>query len=143
MAALHGHTHGRGSNGNGFVAKYLPGFVHHLHFFLRVAVFKERIDVRKDVLVDGIGIHGRVLAPFAAVPLGVHLVDGLVARARDALICRNHYTLDSQLFMYRGKGKHHLDCGTVGIGYDIVVGAEHIAVDFRNDQLLARVHPPV
>ena len=96
--------------------------------------------MREYVLVDWIRIDRGIVAPMAEgcrrcqrIPFqpfllrysafGVHLGNGLVARTGDTLVGRNHDALDSQLFMYRSEGQHHLDGGAVGVGYDVVVGS--------------------
>ena len=97
--------------------------------------------MREDVFVDAVGVDHRDVLFTGA--LGFHLGDGFVACASDALVGGDHYAADLVGFVERGQGEDHLDGGAVGIGYDVVVGAEDVGVDFGDDQLFGRIHSPV
>ena len=51
--------------------------------------------------------------------------------------------LDAVGLVEGSQGHEHLDGGTVRVRDDVVVGAEDVTVDFRDDELLGRVHAPV
>ena len=76
MASLHRNPGGGRADTYRIVTKDLMSLVDHLHLLLGVAVLKEIVDVRNDVLVNRIVVEGRILSPFAAAPLSHHLVNG-------------------------------------------------------------------
>ena len=141
MSALHRYTYG--SRGHQYVfIQNLVRLVNHLHLFLRITSLQERVDMRKDVLVYRIWIHGRIFAPFLSSTLGLHLIQCLVAGTGHRLIGGNHYPLYLERFVKRSQWHQHLYGRTVRIRNDIVICSDDISVDFRHDQFLRRVHPP-
>ena len=75
--------------------------------------------------------------------LGLELVHALGAAAGDALVGAHDDALDAVGLVEGSQGHEHLDGGTVRVRDDVVVRTEDVAVDFRDHELLGRVHAPV
>ena len=88
--------------------------------------------MRKYVLVNRIREFHLVLPFLCPGALRIHLVDGTVAGSRHALVGAHHYSLDTEFLVKRREGEHHLYGGTVGVGDDVVVFAEHVGIDLRH-----------
>ena len=72
----------------------------------------------------------------------IHLGDGLIARARHALVCGNHYPLDAELTVHGRQRQNHLYGRAVRIGDNPVVGRKNISVNLRYHQFLGGIHSP-
>ncbi len=124
---------------DGIILHDLPGFVHHLHFFLGVTVVQEYINMRKRIHVDFVRI-----SHFArnAFPLVHQLVHCFLPRPGDRLVRRNHDTFHLVGFMKACQRNHHLNRRAVRIGNDFIGFCQDMGIHFRNHKLYTRFHSP-
>ena len=117
------HAHAGGGHREGRVAQDLPGLVHHLHLFLRVAVVEEGIDVRQHVEGDAVreGLGFRLAGVHQVGDLLLELLDALLALARDRLVGRDDDAPELRGVVQRLEHDDHLDGRAVGVGDDAAV----------------------
>ena len=102
------------------IAHDLTGLPNHLHFFLRVAVFQENINVRQHIERNLLGVYRRLYRPPVEQlgGLGCQFLNRLLARPGYGLIGTDVDTFNADGIVNRLQDDKHLNSGAIRIRDD-------------------------
>src|SRR5690606_26048102 len=95
---------------DGIVAEYFSRFIHHLHFFLRVTIIEEGVNMRKRIHVDRMRIDFRTINPRTLIH---HLLNCVLTCTSYRLIRGYNDAFDAVLHMQWRESQHHLNGRTI------------------------------